>query len=130
MSIKDWSVLVVEDEADSMELVQEILQYYGITCFGAATAEDAIDILNGSIPTLIIIDLALPKMNGWELLQYIQGQPATMDVPCVAITAYHTPDVANKAIEAGFSAYFAKPIDATAFVRELEVVVNESTETS
>jgi CheY-like chemotaxis protein len=123
MRLTDWKVLVVEDEVDSMEMVQEILEYYGVRCVPASTAEDALNELRSLQPTLIIIDLALPGMDGWSLLAEIQRRPMLADVPCVAITAYDSFEVAEHAIEKGFEAYFPKPLDATSFVRELQGII-------
>lgn len=125
MTISDWNVLVVEDEIDSMELVQEILSYYGIHSVGAASGEEALQVLERMTPTLIILDLALPGLDGWEMLKRLQAHRVLSRVPCVAITAFHTAELAEKAIEAGFSAYFAKPIEATSFVRELQAIVGD-----
>jgi CheY-like chemotaxis protein len=124
--MSDWEILVVEDEADSMELVRELLEYHGILSVGATTGEEAIQLLQKMNPTLIIIDLALPGIDGWGLLNHIQKNPRLAPVPCVAVTAYHNPTLANEAIAAGFDAYFAKPIDATSFVRELQGIIEES----
>lgn len=74
-------------------------------------------------PTLIILDLALPGVDGWGVLQTLRAHKSLSSVPCVAITAFHTPELAEQAIGAGFDAYFAKPIDATSFVRELQAIV-------
>jgi CheY-like chemotaxis protein len=123
MKLSDWTVVVVEDEDDSMELVQGLLDYHGIPSIAAPTAEEALDILEKTVPTLLIIDLALPGMDGWSLLARIKQNRALLGVPCIAITAYHTAEVAREAIEAGFDAYFAKPLDATSFVRELTGIV-------
>lgn len=125
MSIKDWNVLVVEDEADSMELVQGLLSYSGIHSVGAKSGEEALHLLKGMTPTLVILDLALPGLDGWGVLKEMQAHPALSQVPCVAITAFHTPELAEQAISAGFSAYLAKPIDATSFVRELQTIVGD-----
>jgi len=124
MSIKDWNVLVVEDEADSMELVQGLLSHYGIHCVGAGSGEEALQILEKTIPTLIILDLALPGVDGWGVLKAVRTSNVLSQVPCVAITAFHTPELAEQAIRAGFNAYFAKPIDSTSFVRELQTIVS------
>ena len=119
----DWIVLVVEDESDSMELVQGVLEHHGIISVAASDAEKALVMLEGMRPTLIIIDLALPGMDGWELLKNIRANERLSKVTCVAITAFHTPELAEQTIAAGFNAYFAKPFDATSFVRELEGIV-------
>ena len=123
MSINEWNVLVIEDEFDSMELVQGFFQHYGINCIGVPTAEEALDVLQSDLPSLILVDLALPGMDGWELLNRLKANRAWANIPRVAFTAYHTAEVANQAIERGFHAYFAKPLDATSFVRELQGIV-------
>ena len=124
MSIKDWNVLVVEDEADSMELVCGLIGHYGINCVAAMSGEEALQVLEKMVPTLIILDLALPGVDGWGVLQAVRRSKRLSQIPCVAITAFHTPELAEQAIQAGFNAYFAKPIDSTSFVRELQAIVN------
>src|SRR5690242_6464539 len=121
--IADWKVLIVEDEQDSMEVVQEVLSHYNIETFGAYSAEEALELLAVVKPTLAILDLALPMMDGWGLLAAMRNNPATANIPAVAVTAYHSANVAQQAIHAGFDAYFSKPIEATSFVRELERIV-------
>jgi CheY-like chemotaxis protein len=119
----DWTVLVVEDENDSMELVQGLLEHHGIHSVGASDAEKALVFLENMQPNLILIDLALPGMDGWGLLKSIRINKRLSKVPCVSMTAFHTPELAEQAIAAGFNAYFAKPFDATSFVRELEGII-------
>ncbi len=121
--MSDWQVLVIEDEGDSMEFVQGLLDHHGIQSVGVPSGEEALEVLNTFKPTLIVIDLALPGLDGWGLLDRLKANPGLRNVPRVAITAYHTAELAEQAIEAGFHAYFAKPLDATSFVRELESVV-------
>jgi CheY-like chemotaxis protein len=123
-SISDWRVLVVEDEQDSMDVVQEILGHYNIPTYGAYSAEDALSMIDEVRPTLAILDLALPAMDGWGLLAAMRNNPVTANIPTVAVTAFHSANVAQQAIQAGFDAYFSKPIEATSFVRELERIVN------
>jgi CheY-like chemotaxis protein len=124
MSVTDWQVLVIDDEEDALELIQGILEFQGIFSVGCTHAEKAFEVLEDITPTLVIVDLALPGMDGWALLAQLQDHPKLQHVPRVAITSYHTQALANKAIEAGFDAYFPKPIDATSFVRELETIVS------
>ena len=120
--MKNWHLLVVEDDPDGQELVERILKYHKIAYTTTANAEDALQALEGC--TGVIIDLNLPAMDGWSLLAEIKKNPQTAHLPCVAITAYHSAELAIKAIDKGFAAYFPKPLDATAFVRELERIFN------
>jgi CheY-like chemotaxis protein len=68
--------------------------------------------------------LSLPGIDGWALLAKLKDNQQFSRVPRIAITAYHTAEVANKAIKEGFYAYFSKPLDAMSFVRELQTIVN------
>ena len=119
MKSDQWRVLVIEDESDSTEVVREMFEYNGIKSWAAATAEEALRMIPEVKPNLFVVDLALPGMDGWGFLKAVRENPATAEVPAVAFTAYHSINVARQAIEAGFAAYFPKPLDTTSFVREL-----------
>jgi two-component system cell cycle response regulator DivK len=120
----EWHVLVVEDDPDGQEVVGLMLRHHRISSEMVFNAEDALVLLAQNQYNLAILDLSLPGMDGWKLLETIQHNPHTAHIPCVAITAFHSADVAVKAIQAGFLAYFPKPLEATSFVRELEHLVS------
>ena len=124
MKSDQWRVLVIEDEADNTEVIREMFEYNAINSWSAATAEEALQMIPEVQPNLFVVDLALPGMDGWGFLQTVREDTATANVPAVAITAYHSINVARQAIEAGFAAYFPKPIDTTSFVRELARILD------
>jgi CheY-like chemotaxis protein len=121
--MQDWHILVVEDDPDGQEVVSRMLRHHNISVAVASTAEDALVYLRDHDFTAAVVDLALPGMNGWQLLDAIRADDTTHALPCIAITAYHSAEVAVDAIDAGFDAYFSKPLDTTSFVRELERVI-------
>ena len=121
--MSEWTALVVEDEPDGQLVVAGILELFNVATDAVGTAEDALRALAEHQYQVAIIDLALPGMDGLELVRTIRQNPATANLPCVAITAYHTSSVKQQAIDSGFNAYFAKPIDDTIFVRELNRIV-------
>lgn len=121
--MNDIYTLIVEDQMDSAELVARILRFHNRSFRIAASAENALTLLEEYRPKVIIVDLALPTTDGWGLLQIIRNIPLIAKVPVVAITAYHSAQVAREAVEAGFNAYFAKPLDMTSFVRELDRII-------
>lgn len=120
--MRDWHVLVVEDDRYIWEIISRLLEHYGIQVDVAPDAEEALKLLNDNSYTLAVIDLALPGMDGWQLLQEIKANPATAAMPCVAVTAYHDAKVAHEAIAAGFTAYFPKPLE-TSFAEALEATL-------
>lgn len=118
-NLSNWRVLIVEDEIDGHGVLTPILEHHNIAIESVFSAEDALDILQKIIPTVVIVDLALPGMNGWELLEEMQADPEWQNIPAVAMTAYHSTGVAQDAISAGFAAYFPKPINAQNFIEDL-----------
>ena len=106
-----------------MELMRDILAYHGIQARGAASAEEALKTLAEMLPTVVLADLALPQMDGWAFLKEAQKDPRFQLTPFVAVTAYHSTGIAAKALEAGFAAFFPKPLNAMTFVKDLESVV-------
>src|SRR5262245_51886845 len=116
MDNKNWNVLVVEDDPDGQDVVQRILRHYKIAYQAAYDAETALELLANQQYTFAVIDLALPGLDGWGLLKAIKGDPQMAEMPCFAITAYHSTEVVMQAINNGFAAYFPKPLDATSFV--------------
>lgn len=114
-----WKVLIVEDEVDAQEVMKTLLEQYSMVVIAASTAEEALDSIKKETPTVAIIDLALPGMDGWQLLETIKANPISAGIPAIAMTAYHSTTVAQEAITAGFTAYFPKPINARTFVKDL-----------
>ena len=121
------ALLVVEDEPDSMAVVELMLNPANIDTAEAVDAEQALQILNANPNAFsgVIIDLALPGMDGFALLQTIRKNPTIKHLPCIAMTAFHTPELKSKAIRAGFDAYFPKPLDTAVFLGTLERLLSQ-----
>ncbi len=113
-------ILIVEDEPDGQELVSRMLTQVGAEVHVAPDAETAWSYLMANDYMAAIIDLALPGKDGFELLTAIRQQEEISALPCVAITAFHTPELKQQSIHLGFNAYFAKPLDRTRFMGELD----------
>jgi len=125
--MSDWHILIVEDDQDGQEMVSRMLKYHRIAHTVVGTGEEAIQALSrGTHITACIVDLALPGIDGWGVLRAIQQDSRLGNPPCIAVTAYHAAEVAVSAIEAGFAAYFSKPLEATSFVREVTRVLTEA----
>lgn len=119
VNVKEWRVLVVEDEFDSIQMVSKILRHHGAEVHIAHNGRECLKVLEELQPTFIIMDLALPEMDGWETLEKIRANPKTAQIPVAAITAYHSVNVAEDAHEAGFNAYFPKPLDTGSIIESL-----------
>lgn len=117
----NWHFLVIEDDADGQVMMASLLGHLNISLDIAADGAEAEYLLfeSGKEYSAAIIDLALPDKDGWQILSEILANSRTADLPCFAVTAYHTSKLREDAILAGFKAYFAKPVDGTTFLREI-----------
>ncbi|NWF69434.1 MAG: response regulator [Chloroflexi bacterium] len=116
-------VLVVEDDRYGSEVVMRMLNHRNIDVDTVNSAEQALKLLQENAYSMVISDLALPGMDGWGLLRAIRADPKLAPLPVVAITAFHDAKLALEAQEAGFRAYFSKPLYVT-FVDEIERILS------
>ena len=125
MSANNWHILVVEDDADGQVVMSTLLEHLSISTDIASNAAEAEQLLfrSGKVYDGAILDLALPDKDGWQVLSEILANSRTAELPCIAVTAYHTSKLREEAIMAGFKAYFPKPIDGAIFLRELENIL-------
>ncbi len=113
-------VLVVEDNALNMELVCDILDAKGFSTERAVDGAEAIKKAEKVIFDLIIMDIALPDMDGIEVTKIIKTNPAYKNVPVIALTAYALKGDREKFLEAGFNDYVPKPLDVSEFMKIIE----------
>ena len=123
MTNDTWQIIVVEDEFDSAKMVSKILNFHGIEVHHAHDGYECLEMLNQFEPTLIVTDLAMPGMDGWQTLDAIRSNPLTAHIPVVAITAYYSVDVEEEALNVGFNGYYSKPLDPRSFVQDLSRIV-------
>src|SRR5512139_332731 len=123
--MSDSPILIVEDEPDGQELVSRMLTVVGIPVEVGPDGEVAWNMLSTKEYRAAIVDLALPGMDGIELLRKIRSDTKLASLPCIAITAYHTPELKQQALAEGFDAYFSKPLDRTLFLGALDGVLEK-----
>lgn len=125
MPAKSRHMLIIEDDLDGQEVMQTLLEHLDATTDVAGDAATAEALLFQSHRTYdaAIIDLALPDKDGWQILSEILANARTAELPCIAVTAYHTSKLREDALRAGFRAYFAKPVDGNVFITELDHLV-------
>jgi CheY-like chemotaxis protein len=104
-------VLVIEDNPLSRELVFAVLESLGCDIVTAGSAEEGLELAQSLEPDLILLDLRLPGMSGYEAIRVIREHPVLRSVPVVAVTAQAMQGDEATALRAGFDAYLSKPID-------------------
>lgn len=111
-------VLIVDDEPDALSLIGEVLETVGARITIASSAEQALSRLDVEVPDVVITDLGMPRMDGFQLMERIRQHPnpRVRELPAAALTAYARSEDRVKALQAGFQIHLAKPIDPAELV--------------
>ena len=102
-------ILVAEDDADNRRIVVKVLTVEGHETLEAADGRTTVEIARRERPDLILMDLAMPGMDGWEAARRLKADPETADIPIIALTAFAMRGDEERAREAGCDAYLSKP---------------------
>jgi CheY-like chemotaxis protein len=108
-------ILVVDDNPTNLKLVSDVLEFEGYEILKAADAEEAQVILAATQPDLILMDIALPGMDGLTLTRILKSDDRTRGIRVVALTAFAMKGDEQKALAAGCDGYVTKPIDTRKF---------------
>jgi CheY-like chemotaxis protein/anti-sigma regulatory factor (Ser/Thr protein kinase) len=117
------TVMVVEDNTANMKLATNLLEAGGYNVLQAFSAEEAIKRAEPEKPSLILMDISLPGMDGLTATKVLKGNPGTAHIPIVALTAHAMKDDEERAKEAGCDAYILKPIDTRIFYSALSKLI-------
>ena len=110
------NALVVDDVADVTEMLAVVLSYRGYSVVTAASAPAALKAASERQFDVVISDIGMPEMNGYQLAREMRTMPGYETVPMVAVTGYSMFDDKERSIKAGFNAHMTKPIDPQALV--------------
>jgi CheY-like chemotaxis protein len=105
------TILVVDDNPTNLKLVADVLEFEGYSIMKAADAEEAQVLVKESLPDLILMDIALPGMDGLTLTRKLKAAEETKNICVVALTAFAMKGDDQKALDAGCDGYITKPID-------------------
>jgi PAS domain S-box-containing protein len=113
VSLDGLRILVVEDEADTRELLERLLENHGARVTAAASAREAIAQFRACRPDMLVSDIGLPDIDGYDLIRMIRDETAGDEpvVPAIALTAYASSEDRARALRAGFQDHLSKPID-------------------
>ena len=113
-------VLVIEDNAANLDLMTYLLEAYGHQVVAARDGEEGLQQLRGERPDLIVCDIHMPRMDGYEVARQVKTDSGLRDVPLIAVTALAMVGDRERVLETGFDGYIAKPINPETFVAQLE----------
>jgi len=109
-------ILIVEDNMDNYELVRIVLERAGYDVFLAVNGRDGVDAARAQKPDLILMDLGMPEMDGWNATKKLKTNEETKSIPLYVLTAHTLPEERKRAILAGCDGYVAKPIHMKGFL--------------
>ena len=118
-------ILVVDDTLDARELYAEYLRIAGLRAEVAEDGYDALSKAEALCPSVIIMDLAMPRMDGWEATRRLKQNPLTRGIPVIALTGHVIERSRERAIEAGADGYLTKPCFPDSLLAEVHRVMKE-----
>jgi len=114
------TVLLVEDNDDSRIIYATALRFGGYTVIEAITGTEGVRLAREHLPDLVLMDISLPELDGWEATAIIKADPRTRHIPIVAVTAHVLPGDQLRSETAGCDAYLTKPISPALLVGEVD----------
>lgn len=116
-------ILVIENNKPNMDLITYLFKHFGYESICASDGEEGIQKAKECLPDLIISEIDLPKINGYQLAKVLKNDPELKKIPLIAVTAYAMAGDRNKIRSAGFDAYIPKPINPNQFIIQIEDVL-------
>ena len=117
-------ILVVDDNQDSRELVIKVLQKEAVQLFEAIDGKDALEKVEQARPNIILMDISLPKIDGYEVTRRLKNSTIFSSIPIIALTAHAMKGDKEKALAAGCDGYISKPINIHGFYERVTSFVH------
>lgn len=116
-------VLLVEDDAATRLAYRALLEHAGWSVHEASDGEQALRIVDGALPRVVVIDISIPGVDGWEMTRRLKLDERTRDVPVLLVTGHTLDEDRQRARDLGCAGYLVKPVPPSRFVEEVERLV-------
>jgi CheY-like chemotaxis protein len=120
MTDTSYTVLIAEDAADIRSILARILQQSGYRVIETKNGQDALASLQNEWPDVVLLDLSMPVVDGWETLSAIRALPGGDQLPIIAVTAHAMVGDREAVLSHGFDAYIMKPLDLRGLVNMVQ----------
>jgi CheY-like chemotaxis protein len=121
-------VLIAEDNAVNRELLRELLELRGYTVLEACDGQEALHMIEQTQPELLLLDIGMPVMDGFAVIQRIREDPRLAKLPVVAVTAYAMRGDQERILSSGFDGYLSKPVNPSSLTQELDRVLGRGSQ--
>jgi CheY-like chemotaxis protein len=118
-------VLMAEDSVVNRELLRELLESQGCEVDEARDGEEALMILVKKRPDIVLLDIGMPKLDGFDVIRKVREDPSLADLPVLAVTAYAMSGDREKGLAAGFDGYLSKPINGRLLFAEMDRLLSQ-----
>lgn len=122
------TILIVEDNEDNLMVYRTILEHVGYAVIEARDGEEGIARAREEHPDLILMDISIPRIDGWEATRRLKKNEETRDIPIIALTAHALEEDREKALRVGCDGYLAKPVEPRRVVEEVKRYVGPAEE--
>ena len=119
-------ILLVEDNEMNRDMLSRRLKKKGYEVAIAVNGQEGVDMASAEIPDLILLDMSLPVMDGWEAAKRLKGDPKTQRIPIIALTAHAMAGDREKSLEARCDDYDTKPVDLKSLLGKMETLLKGS----
>ena len=119
-------ILVIEDQEDNRRIVRDLLTSVGYETIEAVTGEDGVQAAATHVPDLILMDIQLPGLDGYDATRRIKSNPALQHIPIIAVTSYALSGDDVKAFEAGCNGYVSKPFSPRALLAKIREFLQDA----
>jgi two-component system cell cycle response regulator DivK len=121
--LKDWKVLIVEDDPFSMDVAKIMLESYGAEVYTASDGAEGVKVAQSTRMNFILSDISMPVLDGWMMIEALKNDPRTVDVPVIALTAHAMKGYRERAMASGFHNFLTKPLTPETFIHDLIVLL-------
>jgi len=123
------TILIADDRPETVQLVRDLLMMEGYQVVTAIDGQEALDRIRKNLPDLVLLDLNMPRLNGYEVCQQLKADPTTADIPVLMLTAWAEPDQRVKGLQVGAEDYLAKPFDHRELLARIRTRIRAKQET-
>ncbi len=119
----NWNVIIVDDEKDNVGVMQMVFEFNDATVRPAYSGEECLALLDQETPSFVMVDIQMPEMSGYELLEKIRAKEVWRDVPIIAVTAHARSEDERQIMDAGFDGFISKPISVMTLMDEVSKIL-------
>jgi CheY-like chemotaxis protein len=122
--LSEWRVLIVDDDPENVGVLELVLDFNNVPTRTASSGQECLQLMHEERPSVVLVDIQMPEMSGYDLLNKIRENKQWNDIPIIAVTAHAMRGDEERIIQAGFSGYISKPVNVTSLIDDLRDILD------